>query len=184
MMTPAQVQAISEFFRVAQVPRFAFMIAAPPVNPTKNALELIRPVLLDHFAKFLDRLPKLPDDVLIQFEQSERLLPKLIASAPNIEIETLTGRSIPVSFLFTPKSERTPILEMADHVLHRAQRARNDAALAVEGGWYTDVFEQPPSQRSLYVDMRLGALAQGGRKVEFLEDGRIRISWEGLGAGP
>jgi hypothetical protein len=176
-MTGDQVQAISDFFRTCRISRFALLVAAPPMNPVENALELLRPILLDEFVALVDSLPKVPDDIVLQFEHSDRLLPKLMATLPNIEIEMLDGRPVPVTYLVTPKSERVPVLEMADHVLHRAQRARRDVANATPAAWFTDVFPQTPSPHARYVELRLGSFSSNGCTVDFLDNGRVRITF-------
>ena len=177
-MTDPQVAAIAALFRTCRIPRFAFLVDAPPIMPMRNALELLRPVLLQELRELLDRLPRVPDQIVLQFEKSDRLLPKLMAALPHIEVSTLDEKPVPVILLVTPKSACSSTLEMADHVLHRAQRARKEFTDTVEPkAWFTDVFPPPPSGYSRYAQMRLGKIDGPGWQIECFEDRRVRVSF-------
>jgi len=177
-MSPDQVEAISAFFRTTRIPRFAFLLAAPPIDLSKDGLELLAPILFQELLDFIERLPQLPEEIVLAFEHSERLLPKLVAAVPGIEVETHDGRQIPVKGLFTPKSAGSPSMQMADHVLWRAQRGRRDLFRGPIEPWFSDVFPRPSTVWSKYEELRVGSVSARGKKLEFLPGGGVRVSFE------
>jgi hypothetical protein len=176
-MSPEQVDAISDFFRTSRIPRFAFLLTAPPIDLGRDGLGLLGPMLFQELLDFIERLPQLPEEIVLAFENSERLLPKLMAAVPSIEIETHDGRQIPVKLLVTPKSAGSPVMQMADHVIWRAQRARRHLSNAPIEPWFSDVFPRPPAAWSRYLELSVGSIRAGDKKLEFLPGGRVRVSF-------
>ena len=58
---------------------------------------------------------------MIVIEKSDRLLPKAIDLFPGLKLD-VDGKPIPIRGLFSEKMPPQPLLEMCDHVCHRAQR--------------------------------------------------------------
>jgi hypothetical protein len=122
MMTREQLDAISEFFRRSRLGRFAYLMKKPPIQiPETNALHLLRPLLMQELIEFVGSLPVLPDDIVIVIEKSDRLLPKVIDVFQGLKLD-VDGKPIPIKGLFSEKMPPQPLLEMCDHVCHRAQR--------------------------------------------------------------
>jgi hypothetical protein len=78
----------------------------------------LRLFLLEELAKFVGELTTLPDEIVIVIEKSDRLMPKIIDVLPGLKLE-VDGKVIPIKGLFAPKEQ--PMLQMCDHVCHRAQ---------------------------------------------------------------
>jgi hypothetical protein len=119
-MSQHQLDAITTFFRDSRVKRFGFMADAPTiVSWGVDGLAMLREQMLQQLAEHLASLPKRPEYVVLLFESSERLSPKLDGLIPGIKID---GEPLDLRVAFATKGQGNEWLDMADQVAHRLQR--------------------------------------------------------------
>lgn len=182
MMTKAQLDAISEFFRRSRLGRFVYLIKKPPIQiPETNALHLLRPLVLQELIEFVGNLPILPDEIVIVIEKSDRLLPKILEVVPGLSLD-VDGKKIPIKGLFSPKKPPQPLLEICDHVCHRAQRQYKD--LKPDGDLYPEFTAAFPRDASFarYRELEVASYSGGADprwKISFADNEKasVRLDW-------
>ena len=183
--TPAQREAISDYFRASRLRRFAFIMAAPPLRlPQVDALKSMRNLLLHRLAETIDALPKVPDEIHLCFELCERAFPKIIENFPQVEFDMTDGQTIRLETSFTDKSAGSPWLEMADQIANRAQRQFR-AGLPSDDliPEFAAVFppDLPAHARLTLMQISSVNYQAAGLEYKFALDGAIRIRIEGDG---
>jgi len=175
MMSQEQLDAISEFFAANRIGRFAFLLEEPPIELPGNALTLLREFLGERLLDALDTLTTTPTDIVICFEQSDRMLPKLLEAVPGLTI-TIEGKNIPCTLLITPKDAGSEHLEMADQIAHRAQRQfREQGALIYPE--FEAVFPATKPRHAKYGAMRIGSVRRGEWEIMFDTPTTARVRW-------
>lgn len=176
MISPEQLATISQFFSESRLGRFAYILEEPPIELPGNALTMLSHFLGERLLDALGLLTTTPKDIVICFEQSDRLLPKLLEAVPGLSL-TVEGREIPCVLQITPKGAGCEHLEMADQVAHRAQRQfrETDGVLLPE---FEAVF---PSRRPPYAKfgaMRVAAVKKGEWEIVFDSPTTARVRYE------
>lgn len=113
-----QMGAIGKFFEENYFIRFALTVADTVENPEKFDLaKVLCGLLLQRIADMANQTQ--PTQVFLILESSERLNAKLLWSLVGSTISNgITQSSIQVGYL--PKSANSPLLEVADFVIHAA----------------------------------------------------------------
>lgn len=183
MLSRQQIDEISSFFTTSRLGRFVYILKQPPVMPGQmNALNILRPILLEELGKAVVDMPTLPSDILLTIERSERLLPKILAAFPPLSV-TIDGAPIPMAGLFTPKIPPQPYLEMADQVAWRAQRQYKEynpkRELMPE---FASVFPKG-APHARYREIKVASMSGGSNpkwSVEIDKDERVaaRLQWD------
>jgi hypothetical protein len=103
-MTEEQLRAVSTFFKCSRLPRFAFLLRKPDNMPAGlNALHFLRPFLMEQFVQFVGDRDRPPEEIIIVFERSQRLEPKLRQVFPGMTME-VDGKAIKISGVLAEKS--------------------------------------------------------------------------------
>ncbi|MDP3404470.1 MAG: hypothetical protein Q8S03_07250 [Brevundimonas sp.] len=159
-MSQHQLDAITTFFRDSRVKRFGFMADAPPIVSWKvDGLAMLRELMLQQLAAHLESLPKRPDYVVLLFESSERLSPKLDGLIPGIEID---GEPLDFRVAFATKSQGNEWLEMADQVAHRLQRQHRLGYDGTTLAEFRAVFPDPAVKHAELTLVRLDKVEYAG----------------------
>lgn len=192
MMSRVQIDAISHFFEKSHLARFAYIIKQPPVLlPELNAVNILRPMLLDDVVKVIGNMEILPEDIMFAMEYSERLAPIITEFFPFALLECTdeSGQeiSIQIQKVLTPKKPPNPHLEMADHVAWRAQRqykVHNPNGTLMDE--FISVFPEG-AKHAQYRENRIGQISRGDDPklvLDFDEYGRTKITLCGSKAIP
>lgn len=165
MMSREQLDAISQFFAETRIGRFAYVLEEPPIELPGNALTMLRDFLGERLLDSLDTLTTTPTDIVICFEQSNRLLPKLLEAVPGIKV-SIEDKDIPCTLLITPKDAGSEHLEMADQVAHRAQRQFREKSGSVYPE-FEAVFPASKPRHARYGAMRIASVQRGEWEIVF-----------------
>ncbi|WP_309603974.1 hypothetical protein [Phenylobacterium sp.] len=188
VLTAEQQLAIDAFFSTTRLRRFAYICEAPPMAlPGVDALKAMRGMLVKEVVDHISSLPKIPDDIAIVFETSERLSPQIMDIFPGLAF-TVDAPDLPrplkrqVVTAFTDKKVGVATLEMADQVAYQAQREhRRGIPIADPGPAFRSVFPDPRPPYAKFMLMRIAsaAYADQGLTCTFEEPGMVGFRFEG-----
>ncbi len=189
-LTGAQEEAIANFFRASQLRRFSYICEAPPLTlPGVDALNAMRGFLMEEVVDHVCQLPKLPEDLAIVFETSQRLSPKIIETFPGLAF-TLDesgheedGVERQVVTAFVDKAVGLPTLEMADQVAYYVQReVRRGLPIVDPATTFQAIFPDPRPPRARLILMRVASAKyeSNGVTYTFPEPGKVGFRFEGL----
>lgn len=189
VLTAEQQDAISTFFRTFRLRRFSYLCVAPPLAlPGVNALGAMRDFLLNEVIDHVSQLPKVPTDIAIVFETSERLSPKIIETFPGLsftveapgDIDHGAERQIVTGF--TDKSLGLTTLEMADQIAYRAQKeVRRSVPITNPAPDFLAVFPNPrkPYARLVLMEVTAVKYESHGVTYTFPEPQKVGFRFEG-----
>jgi hypothetical protein len=188
VLTSEQQDAINAFFSTSRVRRFAYICGAPPMQlPRVDALKAMRSILVQEVVDHISGLPKIPDDIAIVFEASERLSPQIMATFPGLAF-TVEGPDLPqriqrqVVTGFADKRLGLAALEMADRVAFQAQREyRKGLPIREPSVAFQCLFPELRPQYAKFTIMRIStaAYADQGLTYIFEKPGTVAFRFEG-----
>ncbi|MEW6018618.1 MAG: hypothetical protein AB1760_11150 [Pseudomonadota bacterium] len=188
-LTDKQIDAISTFFSTGFLRRFAYICLAPPLAlPGLDALRAMQDFLLNELMDHILQLPKLPIDVAVVFEASDRLSPKIMESFPGLSFtveapgEADDGAERHIVRGFADKSLGLAALEMADQIAYRAQReVRRALPITDPTPEFLAIFpkNRTPHARFVIMDVTEVKYESSGVSYTFREPGKVRLHFEG-----
>jgi hypothetical protein len=189
VLTDAQQEAISNFFRTSRLRRFSYICEAPPLAlPGMDALKAMRGFLVNEVVDHVAQLPKVPDDIAIVFETSERLSPKIMETFPGLSFtveapgDVADGVERQIVTGFTDKAIGLATLEMADQIAYRAQReVRRTLPITNPVPAFQAVFPDPPRPYAKLILIQVASVKyeSSGVTYAFPEPGKVAFRFEG-----